>query len=181
MREIEIKARISNKGAIQAKLESFGLAFGKPIKQHDVVYGQRETRADKWGKIWLRIRIENDEAVIFTLKTSVIGHLDSIEHEVEVSSSDELEAIIQLLGFELYSDLTKIRLKGRLGDTEVCLDSVPHLGNFIEAEKLLERDADHDKVVNELWNFFDQLGITKTDEVHEGYDIMLRKKLKVGA
>lgn len=177
MREIEIKARVSDPDATRSRLQQRGLTLDTPIKQHDVVYGQRKSGDDKWGHLWLRIRTENDHTVIFTFKKSVVGHLDSIEHEVEVSNASELEAIIKLLGFELYSDLTKTRTKGKLGAIEICLDNVPGLGDFIEAELLMGNDANHDEVVRELRNLFAELGISEADEVHEGYDVMMRKKL----
>jgi adenylate cyclase class 2 len=114
--------------------------------------------------------------VYFTLKRSVVGHLDSIEHETIVQDAKELEAIIKLMGYELYSDLTKIRQKAKHGEFEICLDEVPNLGTFIEVEKIMHHDADHDMVVDELWDFLQKLGVSKYDEQHEGYDVLERRQ-----
>lgn len=180
MREIEIKVRVQDKKALEDSLRGAGIVLSEPIKQHDVVYGKPGSLDNAPGANWLRIRTENDSKVVFTLKQSVVGHLDSIEHELEVSDAVEMEAIIQLLGFELYSDITKIRQKCKVGDIEICLDEVPGLGTFIEAEKMQQHEADHDGVVAELWQLFTKLNLSKADEVHQGYDVMERAKRNAG-
>ena len=35
-------------------------------------------------------------------------------------------------------------------------------------------DADHYKVVDELWDLLHKLGVDKKDEEHEGYDVLER-------
>lgn len=175
MREIEIKCRLSDKEAVKSKLKEVGVLLGEPLRQHDVVYGMPGAMDGSQGANWLRIRTENDEEVYFTLKRSVVGHLDSIEHETKVANPSELEAIIKELGFQLYSDLTKIRRKGKLGDIEICFDEVPGVGDFLEAEKIMKKDADHDRVVDELWSVFFNLGLSRDDEVYEGYDVLERR------
>jgi predicted adenylyl cyclase CyaB len=75
-----------------------------------------------------------------------------------------------------YSDLTKTRQKAKLTDIEICLDTVDQLGTFIEAEKLTADDADYQAVIDELWVVFEALGITRDDEVTDGYDVLMNKK-----
>lgn len=178
MREIEIKARVSKTEQTLAALQNLGIHLGEPIKQHDVVYGQKTDLGTTFisGGNWLRIRTENETKVTFTLKRSVTGELDNIEHEVIVDNAKELEAIIANLGYSLYSDLTKIRRKTKIGDIELCYDEVTDLGVFIELEKLCPEDVNFDKVVEELWRTADQLGISKTDEETSGYDVLTRQK-----
>ncbi len=175
-REIEIKCKLHNKAVTLEALKKLGIKLEKPKKQHDVVFGRSGAIENGPDSDWLRIRTEDDAKVIFTLKRPVIGHLDSIEHETIVENADELEAIIKLLGFELYSDLTKIRRKGKYGDIEVCIDEVSGLGEFIEAELIMEHDSDHAEVIGHLWEFFGKLELSKKDEIHEGYDILNRRQ-----
>ncbi len=175
MREIEIKARIIDVKKLESSLETLGITLSGPIKQHDRVFGERDGLENALEANWLRIRTENNQKHIFTLKRSVIGHLDSIEHETEIVDAAELENIIRLMKYEPYSDLTKIRRKGHVGEIEICYDEVPELGMFIEAEKLMGNEADHDKVVDELWKLLYKLGIDKKDEIHEGYDVLERR------
>jgi adenylate cyclase class 2 len=174
MREIEIKARVRDKPRVLEALAKLGAELGQPKKQHDVVYCRPDAQENDPGENWLRVRTENDSKVIFTLKRSVTSELDSIEHETAVESGEELTAIISYLGYELFSDLTKIRQTARSGDIELCLDEVNGLGNFIEAERLCPQDADIANVTKELWNLFAQLGIDKTDRETHGYDVLAR-------
>lgn len=181
MREIEVKACVRDKVQLEAALKKHGVELSKPIKQHDRVWGEPGKTDNEFGANWLRIRTENDTKHIFTLKRSVVGHLDSMEHETEVVDAAEMENIVNQLGYKPYSDLTKIRRKGHMGEVEICYDEVPGLGNFIEAEKLMADDSDHDAVVAELWQLLESLGIDKNDEEHEGYDVLERKQRGVGA
>jgi adenylate cyclase class 2 len=177
VREIEIKARVKDKNKTLATLEKLGIRLGVPKKQHDVVYSRPGAKDNDPGENWLRVRTENDKKIIFTLKRSVTNELDSIEHEVVVDSGAELTAIIGWLGYELFSDLTKVRQKAKFGDIEICLDEVPDLGIFIEAEKLCPDNADYQTVAKELWGLFARLNISKSQEETSGYDVLIRKKL----
>jgi adenylate cyclase class 2 len=175
MREVEIKVRLNNLESLTPKLVNKGIKLSKPIKQHDVVYGEPGAVDNHLNSNWLRIRTQDDKVIYFTLKRSIVGHLDSIEHEVIVDDAVELENLIKALGFELYSDLTKIRRKAKIGNIEICVDEVPNLGNFIEAEKMVSEDSEHEAVVSELWELLSSLGLSKKDEVLEGYDVLERK------
>jgi adenylate cyclase, class 2 len=174
MREIEIKARVADKEKLIAKLKQVGVELGVPKKHHDVVFCKPGQADYEPGSIWLRIRTEDDKKVIWTLKKDTGRKLDSIEHEVEVSNGEALENMLRELGNELYSDLTKTRQKGRVGELEVCVDTVEGLGTYIEAEKMCADDADYETVAAELWKFLGTLGITKSDQEILGYDVLLK-------
>lgn len=177
MREIEIKAKVSNLSTLLNTIENSGIKLSNPIKQHDVVYGQLGIADNTPGAIWLRIRTENDTRKIFTFKQQHSGGLDSIEHETDISNSDELDAIIKALGFTLYSDLTKTRRKANYSGIEICVDDVDNLGTFIEAEKLANDDADGGAIATDLWHELAKLGVDRVDEVFEGYDVLMNRKL----
>lgn len=177
MREIEIKARVANKQDLLTALANKGIVLSEPIKQHDIVYGIAGTADNAPDSVWLRIRTEDDTKTIFTLKKQHEGGLDSIEHETEVADPRELEAIIQVLGFELYSDLIKHRQKAAYEGIELCVDEVDGLGAFIEAEKLTSIDADGPKVMEDLWTVLESLGVSRNDEVFDGYDVLMNKHL----
>ena len=176
MREIEIKAKVANKRSLIDSITRTGVQLSAPIKQHDVVYGQKDVADNAPGSIWLRIRTENDSKAIFTLKQQYQGGLDSIEHETEVSNADELASIISKLDFSLYSDLTKTRQKAQFNDIEICVDDVEGLGVFIEAEQLAEENADGQSIVEELWAELEKFNISRSDEVLEGYDVLLNRE-----
>lgn len=181
MREIEIKATIQSIQSIEAVLAARGVSVGQPVTQHDRVYGPVgvDGAAENTAP-WLRIRSETKNGStkhIFTLKKSITNQLDSIEHETEVADAAELESIIAHLSFELFSDLTKTRQKAQIGDIEICLDTVDGLGSYIEAEKLTADDVDYQLVIDELWDVFVSLGVGHQDEVTDGYDVLMNKKL----
>jgi adenylate cyclase class 2 len=181
MREIEIKATISSVQSIVDILTAQGVAVTSPVTQRDRVYGQIgvDGAAENTAP-WLRIRTETKNGTtkhIFTLKKSITNQMDSIEHETVVEDAVELENIVSQLAFELYSDLTKMRQKAVIGDIEICLDTVDGLGTYIEAEKLTADDVDYDAVIAELWVLLESLGISKTSEVTDGYDVLMNKKL----
>lgn len=175
MREIEIKAKVADKQQLLDTILSAGIKLSAPIKQHDVVYGQANVADNSPGSIWLRIRTENDSRTIFTLKQQFKGGLDSIEHETIVDDAAEMTSIISRLGFTLYSDLTKTRQKAKFGEIEICVDDVEELGVFIEAEWLADEDADGDVIVEALWKELEKFDVKRSDEVFEGYDVLLNR------
>ena len=181
MREIEIKARVIDKMALLKRLGDKQVILSGPITQRDQVFGLPNSNGGGANSVpWLRIRTQtkDDETTqIFTLKKSITNQLDSIEHETEIHDPVELAAIIKHLGFEPYSDLTKTRQKAKLGEIELCVDSIKDLGDFIEAEKLTSDDADYNEVAAELWAILEELGVDRSQRVTDGYDVMMRKHM----
>lgn len=181
MREIEIKARAENLETIIDALKSQGAQVSEPVTQHDVVYGMPGVDGDNENTApWLRIRTETKngkETTYFTLKKSVTNQLDSIEHETTVGDAGELEHIIEHLNFELYSDLTKTRQKAHIDEIEICLDTVEGLGSFVEAERLTADDVNYAEVVEGLWVLLESIGVSRRDEVTDGYDVLMNKHL----
>lgn len=177
MREIEIKAKVSDKNALLKALDEAGVRLGKPLSQRDIVWLEKGSVPTNYvGRNALRIRIENDTKAIFTLKRT-LATLDKIEHETVIDDVDEMRAAIEMLdGFELFNDLTKIRRKAQLGNIEVCVDDVKGLGTFIELEELAGDDLDGETVRNELWGILETYGIDRSDEVTKGYDILMHEK-----
>jgi adenylate cyclase class 2 len=183
MREIEIKATIHSVQSIIDILNQQNVPVSSPVTQRDRVYGQVgvDGVAENTAP-WLRIRTETKNGAtkhIFTLKKSITNQMDSIEHETVVEDEHELENIIMQLDFELYSDLTKTRQKAAVGDIEICLDVVENLGIFIEAEKLTADEVEYEVVIAELWTVLQSFGVQRDDEVTDGYDVLMNKKLAV--
>lgn len=174
MREIEVKAKVIDKKALLDALAAKNIILGEPKKQHDVVYSRPGAIDNPASENWLRIRTENDVTIYFTLKRSVTNELDSIEHEVTVSDASELARIIHYLGYELFSDLTKIRQKAKVGEIEICVDELPGYGTYIEAERMVEEDADYEAVTAQLWGLLEELGISRENEETRGYDVLTR-------
>jgi len=179
MREIEIKVRVSDRSALLAALKAQNINASEPVTQRDQVFGLAGVNSGGHNDaLWLRIRTETKGSEVtrfFTLKKSVTNQMDSIEHETEVADAAEMEMIVGHLGFTPYSDLTKTRQKAHMGDIEICIDTVEGLGDFVEAEKLTEENADYNAVAEELWALLEKLGARQEDQVHDGYDVLMRK------
>lgn len=179
MREIEIKARVSDAEALRSVLKEKGVALSEPISHHDVVWGvPGNVRGD--DSPWLRLRTETKGDVmryLFTLKRSMTGQLDSLEYETEVNDPDAVQGMVKELGFILYSDITKNRQKAQIEGNEICLDSVDGLGDFIELEKLTDDNAEYQVVEDELWEIMGSFGVSRSDEVTVGYDVLVNRKL----
>ena len=179
MREIEVKARVKSIEDVIAQLEAHGAKVNDVVHQRDEVFGLPGVAGDDSNsEPWLRIRTEtknNEKTYTFTLKKSITNQLDSIEHETAVVDADELRQIILHSGFVPYSDITKTRRKAKIGDVEICLDSVESLGEFVEAEKMTNEEADYEVVVSELWQTLREIGVDRSSEVTDGYDVMMKR------
>ncbi len=179
MREIEVKARVADKKLLLNTLDQGGITLTAPITQRDRVYGLVgvDGQSDNSAP-WLRVREQtraDETTTIFTLKRSVTNQLDSIEHETVVENTEELIKIISNLEFAPYSDLKKTRQIGHYDGIEICVDTVSDLGDFIEVEKITEEDVDYDAVIEELWSVLERFGVDRSDEVTDGYDVLMRK------
>lgn len=176
MKEIEVKARVTNKKALFDKLGALGIVLSEPISQKDRVFFPKGVEFAKRNREKaLRIR-DQDGTFIFTYKQPQKNNLDKIEYESKISDPEDLASICLELGFEETVRIQKIRQKGVYGDYEVCFDEVENLGAFIEVEKL-SLDGDSEAIQADLFAFLQTLGITEADRMHEGYDILLYKKL----
>lgn len=181
MREIEIKVKLADIDSARQSLEKAGIVLSQPKEQHDVVYCLPENLQSVGGDTsvnWLRIRTENDTTAYFTLKRSVSGSLDSIEHETVVEKSDELAKILDYMGYVVFSDLTKTRQTGHYGESiEICLDEVSPLGGFIELEKLCADDVDGAAIEKELFAALALLDVEYTERMTKGYDELMNDYL----
>lgn len=177
MREIEIKLRVENLEELEKKLTDNGLVISKEIDQHDVVYtdnsGSDIFSNVKEGDVFIRIRTQNGASEL-TLKQQRGPGLDKIEHETKIEDSQAMHQILLLLGWKPVVEVKKKRKKGKLGEYEICLDEVEGLGNFVELEKMTDdKNADPDKIKEELFEALKPFGLSQKDEEIKGYDILM--------
>ena len=180
MREIEIKAKLKNKAQVIKKLKSLGCIFESPITQEDSVYTKNIGSLEMYrnNEAYLRIRIKNVVETLFTFKKKGVNDLDSIEHEVSINSKDEMEQALFHMGYKKAMKIDKTRTVTHYDGCEICIDDVKGLGSFIEMEKLTNAKGDAKKIQDQLFIFFESLGIKKTDRVMSGYDILTLEKGK---
>lgn len=181
MKEIEVKAKVTNRPALLDALAKLHIQLSDPIEQNDIVFAERLDNFDQFlpGVNFLRLRNQHGKYLL-TLKKSELNETESIEHETEVSNPEEVKLLLGELGFKEAVRINKKRQKAKYKDFEICVDEVAELGSYIELEKLVP-EGDTIAIQTELFNFLKQLGITDTDRVELGYDTLMfvhNKKLK---
>jgi len=180
MYEIEVKARLQNREAVLKKLKSMGCSFRKELHQIDHIFAPEGNPFPLPFEIpILRVRKSNNQ-YFFTLKISQSSRQDCIEREMEIVEGEKMIEILKLIKYKEFAIVDKKRIKTKFQDMEIVLDTVEHLGEFIEAEKIVttENSEDRKKTQEELFTFLETLGVSKADRVIDGkYDIMLYEKL----
>lgn len=175
MREVEVKLKVDNLEELEEKLRVKGLAISKEVFQHDTVYS-RDTDPfsdrSKEGHTVIRIR-RQDGVSILTLKYQKSGELDCLEYESEVKNPEQINTMLRILGWKPEIEVKKLRKKGKLGEYEICLDTVEGLGTFVELEKLAEDDIDPEPVREELFKTLESFGLSRENNMVHGYDIQL--------
>lgn len=182
MREIEIKLKAKDLGALEKKLTDLGCALSAPIHQHDVIYS-KDGDTSIWegmkeGYVVVRIR-RDDRRAIFTLKQQRTHEHDNIECETRIEDAEAMHRALLLLGFIPEVEVKKVRRKGKLGEYEICLDQAEGLGDFVELEKMADDDANAAQISEELFQKLESLGLSRKDQEKRGYDtqmFQLRKK-----
>jgi len=181
MKEIEVKAILKDATQVVEKLTSFGCTLSEPIRQVDTVYTKIVGTVEEYltNDHYLRIREKSDGRFIFTYKKPAVkGVLTKVEHETEIKNAKELEQVLLLMGYQIANRVTKVRRTTQYKEFEICLDEVEKLGSFIEVEKM--SDADVTVVRNEVNVFLESLGVSLSDEVKKGYDILAIEKGELG-
>ncbi len=174
MREIEVKARLTDAEAFLKKAEAKGILFGEPIEQLDVTFTNDTPHDDPSWTIF-RIRQQGDKTILTMKYRASERSRDNHERETEVSEAKQIADMLERVGYTFDVQVRKTRRKAKYNGLEVCFDQVDQLGCFTEVESLAEDDADVDAIQAELWNLLKELGVAEEDRVHKGYDTLMRK------
>jgi|SRR3989344_4877620 len=178
MKEIEVKAKITNTESLYEKLASLGCQFGVSLTQEDVIFlpiGVKFSEIVK-GTPVVRVRNSND-IITLTLKKRVISENELIKLEKEVVVSDKQMAIeiVEHMGFHEVVRVEKTRTECEHEEMTICIDNIVGLGHFIEVEKLSENEK-NEEIQDYLFNFLQSLGINSEDRVTKGYDTLIYEK-----
>ncbi len=179
MYEVEVKARLKDKKVVQDLLKSKGCIFSEELHQVDYIFIPGDSIfPPALGVPVLRVRKENGTS-FFTLKIPQSSRQDCIEREFEISDGDKMLEVFHFLGYKQVPTVDKKRIKTMYQGVEIVLDTVENLGDFIEAEKIIDltKPEERMKVQEELFKFLEEFGIQEEDRVIDGkYDIMLFEK-----
>jgi adenylate cyclase class 2 len=178
MKEIEVKAKITNIENLSEKLANLGCQFGESLTQEDVIFlpiGVEFSEIVK-GTPVVRVRNSND-VITLTLKKRVISENELIKLEKEVVVSDKQKAIeiVEHMGFHEVVRVEKTRTECEYEEMTICIDNIVGLGDFIEVEKLSENEKE-EEIQDYLFNFLQSLGINNENRVAKGYDTLIYEK-----
>ncbi|PKL08696.1 MAG: class IV adenylate cyclase [Spirochaetae bacterium HGW-Spirochaetae-7] len=164
MLEIELKARVRDKAAVEAKVGSFA-RFLRSFDKFDEYWHGPLWRDDR-GARGFRLRKEGESCVVtFKRKNIALGIELNHETEFEVSDAAAFEALVERIGCEPFYSKRKT---GKAWDYRGCtieILDVVGLGSFIEIERLLEHDdpSKTDAARKELLSVLSMAGIPESD------------------
>jgi len=180
--EIEIKARIDNSQIelLKKRILELGASFEEKIKEKDIYFTAPHRDFIK-TKECLRIR-KKDNYLELTYKGPTTKLMESKKQfwksEVNIPlavSEDEVENLLQSLGFKKIVEVVKEREKFVLGKQEISIDKVENAGWFLEIENTITDEKERQKALNENINLFNKLGLDEKNIITEPYrDLVLR-------
>lgn len=132
--EIEVKFFIKNPEEIKKLLFQMGATGSQKVFESNLRYEDKDRNLKRNGQL---LRLRQDNACRLTFKSRP-GFEDSgfkvfHELEVQVDNCDKMDAILQSLGYHAVQVYEKWRETFILGQTHICLDSLP-FGLFLEIE-----------------------------------------------
>ena len=175
--EIETKIKTDNLEEIKKKLVDLGANFFNTVIQEDDWFKQKgkEMETQRPGSYILRIRKQGKQS-FFTFKALTETTGAWIEHETGIENPNDMQAILEKIGFKKVITITKERTFGKLGEFSICIDKVKELGNYIEFE-IISNDAKQAK--NKINELLKKLNISENQIEHRGYAAIIFQDMGV--
>ena len=132
--ETEVKFYLPNMDTARTRISDIGAVFKHRTFETNIRFEDAEKSLIQ-KKSLLRLRKDNKITLTFKSEPPFKDNQFKIlkELEVEVSDFDTMEHILKSLGFQEEQVYEKWRESYVLGDTHLCLDTMPY-GNFLEIE-----------------------------------------------
>lgn len=178
MREVEVKFRVRDTEALLVALKSSEVELGPPVRQDDQAYAPAgwSYGASKLGVPFTRLRTITDQHGVvihtFTVKRPAENAMSCDEHESRVADRGQMHGAVLAMGFCPTVRIVKTRRVGVLGDLQVCVDDVDHVGSFLELERVVPSGVSGEVVQAGLVAFVDGLGVA-VERVEETYDSLV--------
>lgn len=173
--EVEAKLRLSDPNALHAKLAELDAVHDRDVLETNT-YFDRPDGDLKSSDQGLRVRIEIDRATgkaetVLTHKgPRAHGRLKSrSETEVGVSNARAAAQMLSALGYEPVLTFEKQRTRYLLDGCRVEIDTLPHLGTFVE----IEGNTDDDVLAVQA-----KLGLSDQPLIRASYIAMLATYLR---
>jgi adenylate cyclase class 2 len=149
--ETEVKFYLANIDTVRSRIIGIGADFKNRSFETNIRFEDAEkTLIQK--KCLLRLRKDNKATLTFKAEPPVKDNQFKIhrEFEVEVSDFDVMEHILKSLGFREEQVYEKWREIYVVGDTHLCLDTLPY-GDFLEIEGKKESIQQLASQIGLLW------------------------------
>lgn len=159
--EIELKYKIKNVGDINKKLKGLGAKYIKEFRCIDTYFLVPD---NKKGKKYLRVREKGNKAEL-AYHYAVTGiHTD--EWEIKIDDTKVAKEIMQKIGHKIDVIVDKLRKVYEYKNSEIVVDKVKDLGNFIEIESPNLKELEN---IEKLFGFKKSMRLDKC-----GYPDMIR-------
>ena len=162
--EIEAKLKVDNHDAVRAALVAAGATRVSKVREVNTYYACSDP------DVGLRTRLETDEAgnargrVTFKGPRKASKYKSREEIEFDAGDTDAAGRLLERLGHCVALRFEKDRETFTLGDCEIVLDTLPHLGHFVEVEGPSEQSVS---------DVLAQLGLAERETLQQGYASML--------
>ena len=148
------------------------------LSQEDTVFlhGISSFKEFSPGMPVVRIRTENGKSKL-TYKKALNEQGDSIEHEVGIDNADTMHSILSADDYQVVTKVTKDRLEVKDGALTYALDTVRHLGFFLEIEVMTAGEDEISNAETQIKAAAEKFGLTDTEIETKKYDQLMKKKL----
>ena len=173
--EYEITVLDIDVSEIEKKLESIGaIKQGEYFQKRNLYNFHEEYR----GR-FIRLRTNGEKTTLTIKDKSAKKEIGSVkELEIEVSSFEKANEILELLGYEHSTYQENKRIIYKLGHIEFDIDTWPMIPTFLEIEGKNKEDVE--KMIKILDIDEEKLSLDKVSEIYKKYgiDIHQYKELK---
>ena len=136
MLEVEVKAKVDDLGPIQTRIQERGFSLSGTEEHSDVYLNHpaRDFASTDEALRLRRVRRGEVEETILTYKGPKLDPTTKTRKEINVNVAGDALSLLQLNGYTPVLTVKKSRRVYCKEDIEVCLDTVPGLGSFVEIE-----------------------------------------------
>lgn len=174
MKEIEIKARVSDRAGMERRLGRICGCEGGPVAKDDLYFRRP-------GEILQALRMRNNSGVLeFTAKETVKegGFENNFEREFSTSIDqwEKAKAFFLTLGYVVHFEKRKRGLEWTYDGVHIELLEVNDLGAFLEMEILAPEDIDEEGIREareKLYSLLHEAGLEDGDVEMRSYRSMI--------
>ncbi|MFA7243761.1 MAG: class IV adenylate cyclase [Patescibacteria group bacterium] len=162
--EIELKYKIDDPDAVIKKLDQIDAKYVKEFRCIDTYFLVPDNAE---GRKYLRVREKGDKKELAYHFVPSYARTD--EWEMSIDDAKMAKEILQKIGHDIDVVVDKKRRVYIYGDSEIVIDEVVDLGNFIEIES---------PSISEVEKIEKLFGFKKSDRLDKcGYPDMIRERL----